>query len=331
MYDARIWNRFDALPHLTCLLMVSIFLAGCAEQPESIIPKTMTDFGIRANNLFFYYDDLEQATAFYTETLGLELVADYGMASILRVASDAYLTLVDAEEGMHSTDEPKSVAIALVTNQLDEWYAYLVEQGIEMKYDYEPKEGSAHDGFVALDPEGYYLEFERFNEHPENERFIPILAQNETVYPQASSQHTVPDGLGFNTMITWLYYKDLESMQAFFEDVLGLEMIVDQGWTKIYQVSSTGFIGLVDETRGMHRFAEQKAVTLSFILDDLDGWYDYAAGYSLFSMRSEKVEEGPEGKYRAFVGYDPEGYYLEFDTFYPHADNTTLMAYLNEK
>ena len=29
---------------------------------------------IIANNVFFYYENLEQATRFYTETLGLEVV-----------------------------------------------------------------------------------------------------------------------------------------------------------------------------------------------------------------------------------------------------------------
>jgi hypothetical protein len=49
-----------------------------------------------------------------------------------------------------------------------------------------------------------------------------------------------------------------------------------------------------------------------------------------FELRSETVEEGPEGKYRAFVGYGPEGYFLEFDRFYEHTDNDRLLEILED-
>jgi hypothetical protein len=74
--------------------------------------KTLNDFGIRATNVFLYYEDLPAAADFYTQVLGLEQVADYGMARILRVAGDSYIILVNAAEGMHTAEEPKTVAIA---------------------------------------------------------------------------------------------------------------------------------------------------------------------------------------------------------------------------
>ncbi len=312
-------------------------LMGCQQQPEESnqtqmesikTQKTMNDFGIRASNLFLYYKDLDKAAKFYSNTLGMEQVADYKMARIFRMTSDSYLILVDATKGMHTAEEPKTVALALITDQLDEWYSYLKSQDIDIKYDYKPKEGSPHDGFVISDPEGYLLEFERFNKHPENEKFIPILNQNETIKVPISKTVNVPEGLGFKSTVTWLYYKDLPAMQDFYQDVLGLDFIVDQGWTKIYQVSKTGFIGLVDEKKGMHNFTEKKAVNVSFILDDLDAWFEYVKENKPFELRSDQLEIGPEMKYKAFVGYDPEAYYLEFDQFYPHKDNADLMKYL---
>ena len=312
------------------LLFISLIVLciGCAKQPEMQSTKTLKDFGIRASNLFFYYRDLDRATAFYTETLGMQVVADYGMAKILRVATTSYLILVDEAEGMHSADEPKTVAIALVTDQLDEWHTYLKASGVEMKHTYNPKEGRPHDGFVALDPEGYLLEFERFNEHPENEKFIPLLDRAKTIFPTPGRKTTVPSNLGFKSMITWLYYRDLKKMQDFYEDALGLTMIVDQGWTKIYQVSSTGFIGLVDEKRGMHSFTEKKAVNVSFIIDDIEGWFAHTQKAQPFELRSKKLEVGTENKYQAFVGYDPEGYFMEFDKFHTHRINEQLIEYL---
>lgn len=287
--------------------------------------RTMADYGIRASNLFLYYRDLDRATAFYQHTLGLELVADYRMARIFRAAEDSYLILVDATKGMHSADEPKTVAVALITDQLEAWHTHLATKGVSPRTPFAPKPGRAHDGFVIEDPEGYLLEFERFNAHPENENLVPLLEQAPTVRAPGS---TVPPGLGFNATVTWLYYKDLRAMEAFYETVLGLRQVVDQGWTKIYQGSRTGFVGLVDERRGMHRWTEKKAVNVSFIIDDIDGWFNYVNERRAFPLRGTAVSDDGAGRYRAFVGYDPEGYFMEFDVFRPHPLNQTLMSYL---
>ena len=285
--------------------------------------RTLNDFGLRASNLFLYYNDLEKASDFYSKTLGMQLVADYTMAKIFRMTSDSYLILVDAKKGMHTAEEPKTVALALITDQLDEWYAYLKTTDVKIKYDYNLKPNRAHDGFVIYDTEGYLLEFERFNAHPENENFLPQLDQLNTI-----AGANLPNGLGFKATITWLYYKDMVAMENFYQEVMGLTRVADQGWAKIYKGSESGYVGLVDERRGMHSFTEKKAVNISFIMDDLDGWFKYVKGNQSFALREDSVSTGPESTYRAFVGYDPEGYYFEFDTFYKHADNTLLMEFL---
>ncbi len=320
-------KRFAAI-----LLLCQLILACTSASTNGLRDDKMQlrDFGIRASNLFFYYEDLTAATEFYTQTLGLELVGDYGMASILRVAADSYLILVKASEGMHSTDEPKTVALALITDELEDWYLYLRGRGLKMRNELNVRAGSAHDGFVAYDPEGYLLEFERFNAHEENERFLPRIDANPNIYPAPGSS-TVPAGLGFKASVTWLYYKDLPGMQRFYEEVLGLEMVADQGWTKIYQTSDSGFIGLVDESRGMHSFTEEKAVTLAFVIDDLEGWYACVREHDLFELRSKELSKDEQGRYQAFVGYDPEGYFMEFDRFFPHAMHRRLSMYLEAR
>lgn len=284
--------------------------------------EPMQDFGTTATNVFFYYEDVEAATTFYKETLGLRVAADYGFAKIMQVAPKSFITLVDHTKGMHSSDEPKTTAIALVTDQLDEWWDYLGTQDIEMRSDdYTPRAGSAHDGFVAVDPEGYLLEFERFNPHEENERFIPVLNATETLYAHRDSN--VPENLGFKATVVWFYYKDMEGIQRFYEEVLGMDLIVDQGWAKIYPAGPTGYFGLVDEKLGMHSYTEQKAVTMSFFTADIDGWYEYLSTNDAIEMRSPKIEE--EDEYRAFVAYDPEGYFLEWDVFNPIPANEELV------
>ncbi len=316
---------------LAAVLALSGLLA-CAAADHQVLDASQSDASgmpgdIVASNAFFYYADLDSAWSFYRDTLGLPTVADYGFAKIMRIATTSYLTLVDAESGMHSADEPKTVAIALITDQLDEWYEYLSGRQVPMRGGYNPVAGRPHDGFVAYDPEGYYLEFERFNPHAENERLMPILDSLETIFTEEREERA---GLGFKATILWLYYKDLAGIQRFYEGALGLEMVVDQGWAKIYPMSPSGLIGPVDQSRGMHSWTEDKAVTVSFLTEDIDSWFERLRAESSFELRTPEVS--PEGRVpvRTFVGYDPEGYFLEFDTFLEGEGNEELMRLLRE-
>ena len=280
--------------------------------------------GLQASNVFYYYADVEAAWAFYRDLLGFETVADYGFAKILRVAPASYLTLVDAERGMHTAEEPKTVTLALVTEQVEGWYDYLTASGVPMRADYVFREGRPHDGFVAIDPEGYYLEFERFNPHPENDALMPVLAGLEPVY---ATQGSRPADLGIQATVLWLYYRDLEAMQPFYEALLGVPLLVDQGWAKVYPVTGGGFIGLVDGERGLHQATEQKGVTVSFFTDDVDAWFTHAAAVPGLELRTPEVTD-ESGFVRVFVGYDPEGYFLEWDTFLDVEGNEALLQQL---
>lgn len=272
---------------------------------------------IKANHIFFYYKDLGKAQRFYEETLGLERVLDYGFASIHRISATTYVGLVDEARGMHKPGEPKTVALSFVTEEIDEWYQYLVDHGVGMEHTL--KNGTRHPtrGFVALDPEGYFLEFETFLEHEQNDELRERLSKIEAVYPADGAHRKRPSHLGVQGNVIWLYYRDLSAAQQFYETTLGFQLLTDQGFAKIYGSSQTGFIGLVDESQGLHRFSEQKAVTVSFFVDDLQGWYDHLRQKAVkFHTPSIKREiEGTE----YFVVYDVAGYFLEFDHFLDHA------------
>ncbi|MGY8985756.1 MAG: VOC family protein [Sphingomonadales bacterium] len=282
----------------------------------------MSEFGTTASNVFFYYKDLEGATKFYRETMGFRVAADYGFAKVMQVANKSFITLVDASKGMHGADDPKTTAIALITDQLDGWWNYISSAGVEMRTSvYKKIEGRPHHGFVAVDPEGYLLEFETFNPHPENEKLMPLLDKIETLYPE-EGRSSVPNGLGFKATVLWFYYKDMEGIQNFYENILGFDLNVDQGWAKIYPISQTGFFGPVDETRGMHHYTDKKAVTLSIITDNIEGWHGYMSRHPDIEMRSEEIRDSEW--YRSFVAYDPEAYYLEWNVFKDVLENKTL-------
>jgi hypothetical protein len=168
----------------------------------------------------------------------------------------------------HPKGQPTSTAIALLTNQLPEWYTLVQKHNIPIKYTYKPKEGGPHDGFVAIDPGGYLLEFEQFKQHPENELFMAELFSCPRV--------ATTNGLSFYGSITWTYHKDLLKMQNYYGQELGFQLVADQGWTKIFQTSKSGFIGLVDERRGMQDYTDEKAVEIEWSLSDPAAFQDYA-------------------------------------------------------
>lgn len=112
--------------------------------------------------------------------------------------------------------------------------------------------------------------------------------------------------------ITFFYYRDLPAAMRFYQDVLGLPLVIDQGWSKIYQICPGAHVGLVDEARGMHKWAETKPVQLCIRVPDVEAWYDYARTTGLDNL-SELFANDALG-IRAFVFTDPEGYQIEIQS-----------------
>ena len=112
--------------------------------------------------------------------------------------------------------------------------------------------------------------------------------------------------------ITFLYYRDLARAEAFYRDVMGFPLAIDQGWAKIMTIREGACLGLVDESRGMHRAAEEKPVQLCLRVPDVDAWRAWALGAGVAGL-SEMFENDALG-IRAFVMEDPEGYQIEIQT-----------------
>jgi catechol 2,3-dioxygenase-like lactoylglutathione lyase family enzyme len=293
------------------------------EELESLPQGEQTVPDILATNAFYYYADVETAWTFYTDVMGFETAADYGFAKIMRVAEASYLTLVDEARGMHSSEEPKGVTLALVTEQVELWYDYLQSQGVPMRADFNYREAQPHDGFVAVDPEGCLIEVERFNEHEENVGLLPRMARYGALGPAGGQR---PVELEVRATVLWLYYDDVPGASAFYEELLGEELIVDQGWAKVYPASGTGYIGLVDGARGLHQATEEKGVTVSFFTSEVETWFDCASAHGIELRAPGLTDES--GRVSVFVGYDPEGYFLEWDTFLDVEGNERLFTLL---
>jgi catechol 2,3-dioxygenase-like lactoylglutathione lyase family enzyme len=252
--------------------------------------RDLQDFGIQGQELIWFYKDLPKAKDFYSKTLGLKMIAEDENSATFRIVGDSKLVLKSVEGSVYTGREAKSVALALLTDNLEAWYAHLQEKNVEIKYTLKVKPEGAHDGFVAVDPEGYLLEFEMFRMHPENERLVPQL---KSLSPQASSLGTE---FNFYASITWLYYKEMLPMENFMTEKLGLVLTADQGWAKIYRVSDHSYLGLVDEKRGMNAFSEEKLVEVKFDLGEAKDWEKYLGETSKDSTRIV-------GTFKDFGGY----------------------------
>lgn len=112
--------------------------------------------------------------------------------------------------------------------------------------------------------------------------------------------------------ITFFYYRDLPAAMRLYEGILGLLLTIDQGWCKIYQICPGAHVGLVDETRGMNRWAAIKPVQLCVRVTDVENWYAYARSVGVKNLSELFVNE--ELGIRAFVFKDPEGYQIEIQS-----------------
>lgn len=121
-----------------------------------------------------------------------------------------------------------------------------------------------------------------------------------------------PQGGAVDLAVTFFYYRDLAAAMRFYEEVMGFRLAIDQGWSKIYRIAGAAHLGLVDETRGMHRAAPEKPVQLCLRVADADAWHAYARARGVGGLSALKQNDALG--IRAFVFEDPEGYQIEVQT-----------------
>ena len=117
---------------------------------------------------------------------------------------------------------------------------------------------------------------------------------------------------GVDMAITFIYFKDLPKAMDFYENVLGFNLAIDQGFCKIYQASANGYVGLVDEAQGFHKASDTKPIILCYRVPDVDAWYEFIKASGVKIFRDIKTSE--EEKIRVFLIHDPEGHVVEIQS-----------------
>ena len=113
-----------------------------------------------------------------------------------------------------------------------------------------------------------------------------------------------------NQQITFLYSQQYEKSTEFYEEILGLPLVVDQGGCRIYQTAEAAYIGVCQRPQQAGRTA---GVILTLVVEDVDGWYAY------LSERGVPFDKPPvlNQAYKIYhlFARDPDGYVIEIQRF----------------
>jgi predicted enzyme related to lactoylglutathione lyase len=119
--------------------------------------------------------------------------------------------------------------------------------------------------------------------------------------------------LKLNSQITFLYYKDFTEAKDFFENILNLEIIDDQGDAIIYRIAKGAFIGIVDEKKGHCKAQDISAVLITLVTDNVKDWYEYLLSRG---VKMETPIQKPENfPVECFFFKGPGGYEFEVQKF----------------
>jgi len=107
---------------------------------------------------FFYYENLDRAKAFYEEVMGFEKVIDVPLAKVFRVHGNSHVGLVDGHKGYLKHSEDKPVMLSWFSEDIDEWYRYLLDKDVKIEQPPEKQSYLKMKTMLFRDPEGYLLE-----------------------------------------------------------------------------------------------------------------------------------------------------------------------------
>ena len=113
----------------------------------------------------------------------------------------------------------------------------------------------------------------------------------------------------FSEQITFLSVEDLARSVEFYEGVLGLVLVEDQGDCRIYRVNGAAFVGIC--LRPGRTATEGVIVTL--VAEDVDGWHERMIAKGVVCDRAPAAH--PDyAIYQAFYR-DPDGHLIEIQRF----------------
>ena len=113
----------------------------------------------------------------------------------------------------------------------------------------------------------------------------------------------------FESSITFLRTRDLAATSDFYERIIGLRLILDQGGCRVYEVARGGYLGFCEK----EETEIQKDLVFTFVTQDVDGWYERLRGEGVAFEKTPA--HNPTYKIYHCFFRDPNGYLLEIQRF----------------
>jgi catechol 2,3-dioxygenase-like lactoylglutathione lyase family enzyme len=113
----------------------------------------------------------------------------------------------------------------------------------------------------------------------------------------------------FDAGITFCYTRDLEKTAEFYEGVMGLPLVLDQGGCRIYRVSGGAYFGFCEREEA----GTGKGLILTFVTEDVDSWYEKLSKQDIVFEKQPTFN--PDYKIYHCFFRDPNGYLLEIQRF----------------
>lgn len=124
--------------------------------------------------------------------------------------------------------------------------------------------------------------------------------------------------LPITEQIVFIYVRDLQRSVDFYEELLGLSLVLDQGSCRIVKTAGDAYLGYCEKGGGV---SPNNDLILTFVTPDVEGWYHLllAAGVEI----EHKPTLNDKFLIYHFFARDPDGYRIEFQRF-ENPDWTTL-------
>lgn len=110
--------------------------------------------------------------------------------------------------------------------------------------------------------------------------------------------------------VTFLYSKDLEETRVFYEEVLGLSLVLDQGVCLIFYAAVGAYLGFCQH---LQEAKTPSGVILTLVTDEVESWYEYLEQQGL--LIDEPPSYNEKFNILHFFLRDPNGYLIEFQRF----------------
>lgn len=113
----------------------------------------------------------------------------------------------------------------------------------------------------------------------------------------------------FDQLVTFLPVADLTRSAQFYEQVLELELVLDQGDCRIFRVASDSFIGICQRPGAK----PSEGVMVTLVTPNVDAWHRRLSEMRVVCDRPPTLNQ----KYRLHHAFyrDPDGHVIEIQTF----------------